>query len=50
MVVTILGAGKCYASIYATIEGVPEDKVKVIGYLSGWINLIAIIKFFGYKK
>ena len=46
----IMCLGKCYTSIYANIEGVSEDNVKVIGYLSGWINLIAVVKFFTYKK
>ena len=50
LAVTIICAGLCYTSIYATLEGKSQDEVKVVGYLSGWISLIAIIKFFTYKK
>lgn len=50
LAVTILCAGFCYTSIYSILEGKSKDEVKVVGYLSGWINLIAIVKFFTYKK
>lgn len=50
LVVTILCAGFCYTSIYSILEGKSKDEVKVVGYLSGWINIIAIVKFFAYKK
>ena len=50
MAVTIICAGLCYTSIYATLEGKSKDEVKVVGYLSGWIGIIAIVKFFTYKN
>lgn len=50
LAVTIICAGFCYTSIYSILEGKSKDEVKVVGYLSGWINLIATIKFLTYKK
>lgn len=50
LVVTILCAGKCYTTIYATLEGKSQDEVKVVGYLSGWLSIIAIFKFLSYKN
>ncbi len=49
VVVTILGAGFCYTSIYSILERKSKEEVKAVGYLSGWINIIAIVKFFMYK-
>lgn len=48
--VTIICAGLCYTSIYSILEGKSKDEVKVVGYLSGWLNIIAIAKFFTYKN
>ena len=50
LAVTIICAGLCYTSIYSILEGKSKDEVKVVGYLSGWINIIAIVKFFTYKN
>lgn len=50
IVVTILCAGFCYTSIYSILENKSKDEVKVVGYLSGWINIIASVKFLTYKK
>ncbi len=50
LAVNIIGAGFCYTSIYSILEGKSKDEVKVVGYLSGWLNIIAIVKFFTYKK
>lgn len=50
LAVTIICAGLCYTSIYSILEGKSKDEVKLVGYLSGWINIIAIVKFFTYKN
>ena len=50
LVINFLGAGYCYTSIYSNLEGKSKDEVKVVGHISGLINIVAIVKFFTYKK
>lgn len=50
LAVTIICAGYCYTSIYSILEGKSKDEVKVVGYLSGWLSIIASIKFLTIKK
>jgi len=48
-VVAIIGLGTCYIKMYARLDGKDEKDVRVIGYLSGWIPLIAMCKFLAGK-
>lgn len=43
--VKIIFLGNCYVKMYAKLENTPEQDQQVIGYLSGFITLIAIVKF-----
>lgn len=49
LAINIIGAGFCYTSIYATLEGKSKEEVQVVGYISGLFNIVAIVKFFTYK-
>lgn len=44
-VVCIIFLGNCYVKIYARLEGTSEQEQQVIGYLSGFLVIIAIVKF-----
>lgn len=44
-VVMVLFLGNCYVKIYARLDGTPEQEQQVIGYLSGFLVIIAIVKF-----
>lgn len=48
-VVSIIGLGTCYIKMYARLDGKDEKDVRVVGYLSGWIPLIAMCKFLAGK-
>lgn len=49
LAVTIIGLGTCYIKMYARLDGKDEKDVRVLGYLSGWIPLIAMCKFLAGK-
>lgn len=46
---TIILSGTLYANLYAACEGRDVSEVRGIGYLSGWLQIIALIKFFTYR-
>ncbi|MDD2958143.1 MAG: hypothetical protein PHE06_08465 [Lachnospiraceae bacterium] len=46
---TILCLGSSFTSVYSRLEGRDVNDVKVLGYLSGWIPLIGVIKITGYR-
>lgn len=48
--ISVVFLGTNLKAIYAKMEGKPEEDVAVIGYLSGWIGLIYMVKFLSYKK
>lgn len=41
--------GNCYVKMYARLEGTTEQDQQVIGYLSGLLPIIAIVKFLAGK-
>lgn len=41
----IIFLGNCYVKIYAELDGTDEKDQQVIGYLSGFLVIIAVIKF-----
>lgn len=43
-------AGTCYEYIYAKIENKTRQETRAVGILSGFISIIALIKFTIYKK
>lgn len=49
LVINIICLGTCYIKMYARLEGKDEKDVRVVGYLSGWIPLIALCKFLAGK-
>lgn len=49
-VVRVLFFGTVFAEIYAKVERKPIEQVRVLGFLSGFIPLIGIIKFLCYPK
>ena len=44
-VITVIFLGNCYVKMYARLENTPEQDQQVIGYLSGFIGIIAVVKF-----
>lgn len=46
---TILCLGSSFTTLYSKFENRSPDEVKALGYLSGWIPLIGIIKLTQYK-
>lgn len=49
-VFNILAAGTVYTNAYARMENRERSSMYVIGYLSGFIGLIAMIKFLIYRS
>lgn len=49
LLLTILCLGSCFTTVYGNFEHRNPDDMKVIGYLSGWIPLIGIIKLTQYR-
>ena len=45
IVFTVVCAGTCYIKIYAKLDEKDESEVRVIGYLSGLLPIIAVVKF-----
>lgn len=48
-VVLVVFLGNCYVKIYARLDGTSEQEQQVIGYLSGFLSIIAIVKFLAGK-
>ena len=48
--INIFCGGFCYTSIYSILERKPKNEVETIGYLSGWLNIIASFKFLAYEQ
>ena len=49
MALTIIFLGNCYVKIYVRLDGTSEQEQQVIGYLSGFLVIIAVIKFLAGK-
>ncbi len=49
LLLTILCLGTSFTTVYSKFESRSPDEVKVLGYLSGWIPLIGVIKLTQYK-
>lgn len=45
----IIFLGNCYVKIYARLDGTPEQEQQVVGYLSGFLSIIAVVKFLAGK-
>ena len=50
LLITILCLGSCFTTVYSKFENRDPNEVKVLGYLSGWIPLIGIIKLTQYRR
>ncbi|MBE5877879.1 MAG: hypothetical protein E7290_13490 [Lachnospiraceae bacterium] len=50
IVVNVICLGTIYGKMYARLENKEESETQVIGYLSGWLTIIAIVKFFIYPE
>lgn len=50
LIVMIALSGRIYQNIYSRIEGKPESETMIIGFLSGWLGIIPMIKFLCYKS
>lgn len=49
LLLTILCLGSCFTTVYSKFEKRNPGEVNVIGYLSGWIPLIGVIKLTQYR-
>lgn len=49
LLLTILCLGSSFTTVYSKFENRDPEEMKVLGYLSGWIPLIGIIKLTQYK-
>ena len=49
LLLTILCLGTSFTTVYSKFENRSPDEEKVLGYLSGWIPLIGVIKLTQYK-
>lgn len=47
--IIVIFLGNCYVKIYARLDGTSEQEQQVIGYLSGFLSIIAIVKFLAGK-
>lgn len=45
LVIMVVFLGNCYVKMYARLDNTAEQDQQVIGYLSGFIGLIAVVKF-----
>ncbi len=45
LVLQIICLGACYTKMYARLDGKTEDETKGIGYVSGFLPIIAVFKF-----
>lgn len=49
LLLTILCLGSCFTTVYSKFENRHPDEMKVLGYLSGWLPIIGVIKLTQYK-
>lgn len=49
LIVMIALSGRIYQNIYSRLEGKPESETMIIGFLSGWLGIIPLVKFLSYK-
>ena len=50
LVVRVICLGTCFIYIYSRVENKPEAEVQALGYVSGLIPIVAIVKFLTYDK
>lgn len=50
MVLRVICLGTCFIYIYSRVENKPESEVQALGYVSGLIPIVAIVKFLSYDK
>ena len=50
LIIQIVMLGTVYKNIYARVEGKDPSECNVIGYVSGWLTIISIVKFYCYDK
>ena len=50
MLLKTICLGTIYTKFYAKIEQQPEENVQVLGYISGFLRIVPIVKFFIYKN
>ncbi len=50
LVVRVICLGTCFIYIYSRVENKPESEVQALGYVSGLIPIVAIVKFLSYDK
>lgn len=48
--ILVICLGTSFIRVYSALEGKTESDVTVLGYLSAFIQLIAVVKFFTYKE
>lgn len=46
----IICLGTCFIKIFSTVERRSEEEVRILGYVSGFIPLIGIIKILCYRR
>lgn len=49
LVITIVFLGNTYGKMYAELEGKTEQDTQAIGYVSGFLPIIAVVKFLTLK-
>lgn len=49
VVVKVVFLGNCYVKMYARLDRTSEQEQQVIGYLSGFLTIIAVVKFLAGK-
>ena len=49
LLLTILCLGTSFTTVYSKFENRSPDEVKILGYLSGWIPLIGVIRLTQYR-
>ncbi|MCD7738909.1 MAG: hypothetical protein LUH58_07720, partial [Lachnospiraceae bacterium] len=50
LVVSIILGGSVYAAVYAKMEEKDLSETRVLGYVTGWIGLVATVKFLIYRS
>ncbi|MBO5033060.1 MAG: hypothetical protein J6C19_12920 [Lachnospiraceae bacterium] len=48
-VIKIIFLGNCYVKLFARLDRTSEQEQQVIGYLSGFLGIIAVVKFLAGK-
>ena len=49
VVIRVMFLGNCYMKIFARLDRTDENSQKVIGYVSGFLPIIAVVKFLAGK-